>query len=162
MRNPFLIAALAALTLLAVFLAVQQSGQVRVIDGDTIDVEGVRVRIHGIDAPEAKQSCRRANGAWACGRDASSYMRELVQGEKVSCEALDKDRYGRTIGRCWANGADIGAAMVSAGYALAYRRYSKDYVPQEGAAKGSKAGIWAGEFVPPWDWRKGVRLSGSR
>ena len=93
------------MALLAVFQFTQQSGQVEVIDGDTIRVEGERIRIHGIDAPEAKQSCRRDNAAWACGKEASRFMRELVGREKVSCEALDKDRYDRTIGRCWVSEA---------------------------------------------------------
>lgn len=135
------------------------SGAPRVIDGDTIDVDGQRIRIHGIDAPESAQNCARDGVTWLCGQEAGARLRALVRGAQVKCEAIDKDRYGRIVGKCFANGADVGAEMVSEGLALAYRQYSTDYVQAEASAKAAQRGMWAGEFVEPWNWRRGDRLT---
>ena len=86
-------------------------------------------------------------------------MRTLVASSKiVKCEVMDTDRYGRVVGRCIAEGQDIGQALVSLGLALAYRKFSKDYIDVETSAKSSQLGMWSGQFVPPWDWRRGMRL----
>lgn len=132
---------------------------VRVIDGDTLDVSGQRIRIHGIDAPESHQTCQRGGIEWLCGQEASKRMRTLVGGSQVKCEAIDKDRYGRIIGKCFAGGIDVGEALVLDGLALAYRRYSKDYIGAEASAKAAGRGLWAGQFIEPWDWRRGKRLT---
>lgn len=130
-------------------------GTARVIDGDTLDVHGVRIRLHGIDAPERNQTCHLASGrAWACGSDATAKMRALAGGKHVSCEVRDRDRYGRFVSICRVNGTDIESAMVRAGLALAYRQYSRAYVGDEAYAKQHKTGMWAGTFEPPWDWRR--------
>lgn len=135
------------------------TGEPRVIDGDTIEVSGQKIRIHGVDAPESRQTCQKGGMEWLCGQEASKAMRAIVGRSKVACEAIDTDRYGRIVGRCVADGRDIGEALVSQGLALAYRRYSKDYVDAEAGAKASKLGMWSGQFVPPWDWRAGKRLN---
>ena len=96
---------------------------------------GLRARLHGIDAPEKRQSCVTDGREWACGEAATDAVKALVHGWEVSCESIDVDRYGRTVGRCEAGGKDIGDEMVKLGWALAYRRYSRDYVGQERAAK---------------------------
>ncbi len=87
-------------------------------------------------------------------------LADLIGRRPVQCEQRDTDRYGRVVAVCRVGDIDLGAWLVRRGYALAYRRYSKDYVDEEEAARKSKAGIWAGKFVPPWDWRRGKRLSG--
>ncbi len=76
----------------------------------------------------------------------------------VTCEDLDRDRYKRIIGRCAVGGEDLEKWMVANGWALAYRRYSLDYVAEEADARAVRRGIWAGEFIPPWEWRRGKRL----
>lgn len=121
----------------------------RVIDGDTIKLAGQTVRLHGIDAPETAQTC----GDWACGQAASLALSQMMTGAEVQCATLDRDRYGRAIGRCTANGMDLAEAMVSRGYAWAYRRFSLDYVAAERRAKAATRGIWATEAVPAWEFR---------
>lgn len=143
---------LPAIALLAVLafpaLAGDITGLASVIDGDTLDVAGVRVRLSGIDAPESKQVC----GDWPCGAAATSHMREIAAGV-VECAPEGSDRYGRVIAVCYAGGVDLGGEMVRRGLALAYRRYSDRYVPQENAAREEKAGMWGSTFVAPWVWR---------
>lgn len=130
------------------------SGPARVVDGDTLIVAGERVRLHGIDAPEAGQSCRLESRIWACGMAASIQLRGLIAGRTVTCDDRGRDAYGRMIATCWSGVVDIGGEMVRRGYAVAYRRYSLDYVAAEVQAKAGRRGIWAGEFEMPWNWRK--------
>jgi endonuclease YncB( thermonuclease family) len=135
------------------------SGPARVIDGDTIDVSGQRIRLHGIDTPEVEQSCQRGGVSWLCGAEATKTLKGLIRGSDVSCSERDQDRYGRIVAVCYANGRDLNAAMVLLGLALAYRKYSDDYIGQEVSAKAAGRGLWGGQFVPPWDWRRGKRLA---
>lgn len=130
------------------------SGNARVIDGDTIDVGVVRIRLHGIDAPEAGQPCQRADGdEWQCGTRATNRLRELIDGNPVECEALDRDMYGRVIGRCFHNDVDKNALLVEEGLAWAFVRYSDEYIDLEERARSAGIGIWQGEAEPPWDYR---------
>jgi endonuclease YncB( thermonuclease family) len=133
------------------------TGKARVIDGDTIEVGGERVRLHGIDAPEAKQTCTAGGREWACGRDATFALAYEVGNHWVTCRGDQRDRYGRLIAVCYVGPHDLGERMVRGGWALAYRRYSMDYVDDEGAARQARTGMWRGEFVPPWEWRRGKR-----
>lgn len=134
-------------------------GRASVIDGDTIEIHGIRIRLHGIDAPESGQMCSAAGKKYRCGQRAAFALADKTNNRTVSCEPRDRDRYGRTVAVCYAGDEDINAWMVSQGWALAYRQYSRDYVRQEKAASASKLGIWQGEFVPPWGWRRGERLA---
>lgn len=134
------------------------AGQATVIDGDTIEIHGERIRLNGIDAPESRQDCERADGtAYRCGKDAAFALANFIGRGTVTCERRGVDRYKRTIATCQVRGEDIGAWLVRAGQALAFRRYSTDYVPEEAVAVEAMAGMWQGRFVPPWDWRRGVR-----
>ncbi len=134
------------------------SGTARVIDGDTIDIGGSRIRLHGIDAPESGQACMIGTRRWNCGLQATAALRGLIGGRPVHCTVSGRDRYGRGIAVCTISGADVNAWMVANGWALAYRRYSRDYVRHEDKARAGRLGIWRGEFVKPWDWRRGARL----
>lgn len=138
-------------------------GETRVIDGDTLEVKGERVRLEGIDAPEKGQSCRNASGElYPCGQAVIYALHGRIGEGNVVC-AIDaaRDRYGRALGGCSLGGEDLNAWLVSEGHALAYRRYSLKYVEQEEAARADGRGIWAGDFVAPWDWRRGERLADS-
>jgi endonuclease YncB( thermonuclease family) len=137
-------------------------GPATVTDGDTIKINGTKIRIHGIDGPERKQTCKLPDKIVSCGLIATEAMKELVRGKEVICQQTDTDRYGRTIAICHANGVDIGQRLVQTGWALAYRRYSKRYVADEDAARIAGHGMWQGAFVKPWDWRRGVRLSSAK
>lgn len=130
-------------------------GRASVIDGDTIEIRGERIRLYGIDAPESDQLCQRQGKPYRCGQAAALALADQIDDAPVMCERLDTDRYKRMIGRCRLGGIDLGAWMVHEGHALAYRRYSLDYVPQEDWARGNRLGIWAGEFQEPWEYRRG-------
>ena len=129
-------------------------GVARVIDGDTLDVGGVRVRLHGVDAFERDQTCDRSGGPWACGTAATSALKARADGRRLVCEVRDTDRYGRKVSRCERAGADVARSLVDQGLALAYRRYSADYVAAEEAARARRAGAWAGSFDRPEQWRR--------
>jgi endonuclease YncB( thermonuclease family) len=135
------------------------SGTAHVVDGDTIDVAGHRVRIHGIDAPEGKQVCHDAKGdRWEAGKDATEALRSIIGQQTVTCTEEDRpDRYKRMIASCRAGKIDIGAEMVRLGWARAFVRYSDRYTGQEDAARRAKRGMWAGMCEAPWDWRLGHR-----
>jgi endonuclease YncB( thermonuclease family) len=134
------------------------TGKPRVIDGDTIEIAGERIRLHGIDAPESKQTCTNTDGkVWRCGQDATFALANLIGDHWITCKGSTRDRYGRLIAICYAGDHDLNAKMVGEGWALAYRRYSMDYVEAETAAKEAEVGMWRGEFVPPWEWRKARR-----
>ncbi|SIS58947.1 thermonuclease family protein [Paracoccus saliphilus] len=146
----------AAVALLAASCAAAQTitGHAKITDGDTFTMGPVVIRLHGIDAPEAGQRCSsHAGGTWDCGTDATNALAELVADRELSCQALDRDGYGRIIARCFANGQDIGAALVDAGLAWAFRRYSDDYVAKEAGAKTAGIGIWEADNQTPWDYR---------
>jgi endonuclease YncB( thermonuclease family) len=130
------------------------TGRAAVVDGDTLRIDGRRVRFDSIDAPESDQTCTDASGrAYACGEAATAALRALIDGRRVTCIGPGDDQYGRLIARCDAGDGDLGEAMVRAGHALAYRRFSGDYIPAEDAARAARAGMWAGPFTPPWDHR---------
>ncbi len=137
------------------------TGSARVIDGDTLEIRGSRIRLHGIDAPERAQRCRSGGRFWSCGREATRALVRRIGSHPVACEARDRDRYGRVIAVCRVGGKDVNAWMVAEGWALAYRKYSRRYVAQERAARAAKRGVWRGEVVAPWDWRRGKRLAGT-
>lgn len=151
------LAALVALTLLAVPASSGQavvSGMIRVIDGDTFDVGQTRVRLHGIDAPEAAQTCTGDDGLeWACGAWVSDQVRAGFQGEQARCEAVDVDRYGRVVARCFVGKTDVGRHLVQNGWAFAYRRFSTAYVGDETTSIRQKAGLHASRVQSPDDFR---------
>jgi endonuclease YncB( thermonuclease family) len=131
-------------------------GRALVSDGDTIEVAGVRIRLEGIDAPEAAQTCETAAGApWPCGRVATRTLERLIGERRVTCEALGLDKYGRTLGLCRVDGRDINAEMVRQGMAWAFVRYSQRYVREEAEARAQRRGIWTGTATPAWDYRAG-------
>lgn len=129
-------------------------GEARVIDGDTIVIHGQHIRLNGIDAPETAQRCGTLGHEWACGQDASVALSNWLANRTVSCSPKGKDRYQRTIAQCFNGSDDIQAWLVENGWALAYRKYSDEYVSAEQLAKSKKIGLWQGEFQAPWDWRK--------
>ncbi len=128
---------------------------IRVIDGDSLIVDGREVRLHGIDAVELHQTCREADGRqWPCGRLARAHLRKLVRDRSLTCRTIDEDRYGRIVARCVTDGGmDIAERMVRDGWAVAYLRHSPAYVMAEQDARDARRGIWAGRFTLPEEWR---------
>ena len=127
----------------------------RVIDGDSLRSGKLRIRLFGIDAPEKTQQCTNGDGGkWACGETAQKMLEALVANAPyLQCDLIDTDRYGRAVMRCFAGKTDLGAALVKAGLALAYRQYSSIYSADEDSAKTAKLGMWAGVFTAPWTLR---------
>lgn len=127
------------------------------IDGDSLRAaNGDEYRIFGIDAPELKQSCKEANGrSWACGRAAKVKLTKLIKGGGVACDVRDKDRFGRFVAVCSAEGVpDLGEALVRDGYAIDLgRKFGNPYASEQAEAKADKRGIWRGTFERPADWR---------
>jgi len=134
------------------------SGRASVIDGDTLDIHGARIRLYAVDAIESRQRCVRPDGSdWRCGAVAAQALQQKIGSAPVECQVRNKDRYDRFVAKCFQRGEDLNAWLVASGWAVAYRQYGKDYVSQESAAKAAKRGIWASQFVMPWDWRRGKR-----
>ncbi|MGE0761041.1 MAG: thermonuclease family protein [Pirellulaceae bacterium] len=129
-------------------------GVVSVIDGDTLEMHGTRIRLFGIDAPESRQECLRLDKTkWRCGQEAALALSNRVGRGVVQCESKSRDRYGRTIATCFDNGGDLNRWMVLNGWAVAYRKYSTKYALDEDKARKEARGIWAGQFEMPWDYR---------
>ena len=148
----------ACLFFLASAAAAQVQGTARIVDGDTLEVAGIAIRLNGIDAPEAAQDCRSAQGfPFSCGDHATEALRGFVGARRVSCQPMDTDRYGRTVARCVAGGVDLGQWMVRQGYAIAYRRYSIAYVADEAAAQRAGAGFWSAQMQRPSEYREAQR-----
>lgn len=152
---------LTPLLLLATPAAGQESvsGVGRAADGDTLTLGADRIRLFGIDAPELNQTCERSGQKWACGEEAKTRLAGLIDNREITCSTTGADDFGRLLARCNANGVDLNKVMVTWGYAVAFRRYSLDYVPAEEAAKAARRGVWAGSFQMPSDFRQAQRGS---
>lgn len=150
---------LAALILLFAGLAIvrlddanQQvlAGRPRVVDGDTLIMDGHRIRLAGIDAPELRQVCQLQDQDWPCGAAAKDRLKALIGSAKASCSADGSDRYNRLLAVCSVGDMDLNAAMVASGYAVSFG----DYQAEEGAAREKRYGLWAGTFDQPRTWRQ--------
>lgn len=127
----------------------QVSGPARVVDGDSLVIGGRRLRLKGIDAPELKQRCRRDAFEYGCGTESASHLRGLIGRNRVDCKTEGIDRYGRDLVRCRAGGINLNETMVRTGHAIAFG----DYRRAESLARSEAAGLWAGEFETPKQWR---------
>ena len=139
------------------------SGFAKVVDGDTIKINSKKIRLYGIDAPEKKQKCKKTyltisfmsfTKDYMCGEVSTEKLIKKINKQKLNCNILDVDRYKRLIGECFKRNINLNSWMVSNGYAVAYRKYSKKYVSDEINAKNNKLGIWQGKFEMPWDYRR--------
>ena len=129
-------------------------GLARIVDGDTLVVSETRIRLEGIDAPEAGQTCgRRLAGWWACGTEATAALASLIEGKPVRCLQRGRDKYGRALATCFLGAQDVNAWMVQHGHAWAFVRYSTTYVREEAEARAALRGVWQGASVPAWEYR---------
>lgn len=152
-----LLFALFALSAASPVLAQTIAGRAEVTDGDSLTVAGVSIRLHGIDAPEGRQTCRRDSTDWACGQEAAARLSAFIGDRPVRCEPRDTDQYGRTVATCFAGSLDLAGAMAEAGWALALPQFSDAYVGDEARARASRWGIWSSEFMAPAEWRAAQR-----
>lgn len=131
------------------------TGSARIVDGDTIWIGKTKIRLHGIDAPEARQECTDASGAlYACGDASTEALKALIGSQPVVCKGATYDKYQRLLATCHGGNINLNAEMVRMGWALAYRQYSTEFVNEETEAQTAKSGMWAGGFEAPWEWRK--------
>ncbi len=139
------------------------SGKPTIIDGDTIKINTKKIRLHGIDAPEIKQLCQRIflsisfisfKKNYKCGERSKENLESYIRNNIIKCKIEGLDRYKRFLGTCYKNTININSRMVRNGHAVAYKKYSKRYIPQQLEAKKNNLGVWQGEFQMPWDWRK--------
>ena len=126
----------------------------KIIDGDTIILNGEKIRFSGIDAPELKQTCLNDDQGVGCGMTAKKLLAEKIGNSTVECIGEGKDAYKRTLAECFVNGESLSAFLVRSGYAFAYRKYSDKFIKDEEFAEENKLGMWAMTFQYPWDFRK--------
>jgi endonuclease YncB( thermonuclease family) len=132
------------------------TGSARVIDGDTVEIGGERIRFNGIDSPEMAQTCEDAGGrSYRCGATAKQALnRFLDASQPIRCDFTSRDRYGRFVGNCFrADNASVSAYLVRNGFAMNWARYGGTYANDQNAAKAERLGIWSGTAQPPWEWR---------
>tara|TARA_B100001029_G_C15012225_1_gene424964 strand:+ start:290 stop:994 length:705 start_codon:yes stop_codon:yes gene_type:complete len=128
--------------------------ETRIIDGDTIHINKVKYRLHGIDAPEIGQLCKMKEKNYKCGVKSKEFLVSLIGNQSVKCNQKDIDRYKRIVAECFVGQTNLNKELVRNGWALAYRDYSKDYVADEEFAQENNLGIWKGIFIYPKKWRK--------
>ena len=131
-----------------------KSQDIKITDGDTIKINGEKIRFSGIDTPELKQNCIKEGESDPCGITAKQILIDKIGNNKVICISEGKDQYKRTLAECYVNDESLSSYLVRRGYAFAYRRYSKKFIIDENYAKFNKLGMWSMEFDYPWDWRK--------
>ena len=159
MLRQFILFARAALFALLLALpsaahAAELNGPAKIRDGDHVTIGAARVRLGGIDAPGLDQLCLNAAGErWTCGVAARDALVKKAGNQDWTCKVLRQDKSGQSVARCTVGGEDIQKWMVANGWALAYLKFSRDFGADQAAAKSAKAGLWAGAFIAPWDWR---------
>ena len=126
----------------------------KIIDGDTIILNGEKIRFSGIDTPDLKQTCLQEGQKVSCGMTAKKLLAEKIGNATVKCINAGKDTYKRTLAECFVNGESLSKFLVRSGYAFAYRKYSTKFIKDEEFAKTNKLGMWAMTFQYPWDFRK--------
>ena len=154
------------LVLLSNSIAEEISVIPKVVDGDTVNIDNYKFRLEGIDAPEMRQQCKKESlkisstigftfyKDYSCGKVSKEKLINKISGSEIKCIFTTKDRYKRYIATCFKEKTNLNQWMVRNGYAVAYRRYSKKYVPDEDFAKENKLGLWRGKFMSPEKWRK--------
>ena len=154
------------LVMLSNSIAEEISGIPKVVDGDTIHINNYKFRLEGIDAPEMRQQCKKESFKisffigftfykdYSCGRVSKEKLITKIDTTEIKCISSSKDRYKRYIATCYKGKTNLNQWMVRNGFAIAYRRYSKKYVPDEVYAKENKLGLWQGKFMEPEKWRK--------
>jgi endonuclease YncB( thermonuclease family) len=152
-RKVILVISISALVFFFTYTDIK-SQDIKITDGDTIRINGDKIRFSGIDTPELKQTCVKNDVKILCGLNAKKILVDKIGNNKVNCVKEGKDRYKRILAECFVNNESLSSYLVRSGYAFAYRKYSKKFIPDEEFAKSNKLGLWSMEFDYPWDWRK--------
>ena len=152
-RKVILVISVSALVFFFTYTDIK-SQDIKITDGDTIKINGEKIRFSGIDTPELKQNCIKEGESDPCGITAKQILIDKIGNNKVICISEGKDQYKRTLAECFVNDESLSSYLVRSGYAFAYRRYSKKFIPDENYARINKIGIWAMKFEYPWDYRR--------
>jgi len=152
-RKVILVISISALVFFFTYTDIK-SQDIKITDGDTIKIDGDKIRFSGIDTPELKQTCDKDGVKILCGLNAKKILVNKIGNNKVTCVREGKDRYKRVLAECFVNNESLSSYLVRSGYAFAYRKYSKKFISDEEFAKSNKLGMWSMEFDYPWDWRK--------
>ena len=131
-----------------------KSSELKIVDGDTIHLNGEKIRFSGIDTPEIKQKCTKNNEVIMCGIQAKELLINKIKNNKINCVREGKDQYKRTLAECFVNDLSLSSYLVKSGYAFAYRKYSNKFIKDEDFARSNQLGMWSMNFEYPWDWRK--------
>ena len=131
-----------------------KSYEIKIIDGDTIHLNGKKIRFSGIDTPELKQTCKINDKIIYCGIKAKKLLIDKIADQKVNCIEEGKDQYKRTLAECFVNDLSLSRYLVKKGYAFAYRKYSKKFIKDEDYARVNNLGMWSMNFEFPWDYRR--------
>ena len=140
--------------LVLMFCNTSFADSLRIVDGDTIVLNGEKIRFSGIDTPELKQTCVQGDQKVSCGISAKMLLAEKISNATPECISEGKDAYKRTLAECFVNGESLSKFLVRSGYAFAYRKYSTKFIKDEEFAKQNELGMWSMEFEYPWDFRK--------
>ena len=139
------------------------TGRAAVLEGDTIEINGQVIRLHGIDAPQHRQTCRDRRGAvYRCGLKSKTALDLFLWSNEISCHILSSDKYGRKLANCSLGQVDVADWLVRQGHALAFKKYSYVYINAENEARKAKRGLWSGKFRMPWEWRDQRRYGGDK
>ena len=152
-RKAILVISLFALAFIFTYNDVE-SQDVKITDGDTIKINGEKIRFSGIDAPELKQTCIKQRVNVPCGITAKQILLDKIANKKIVCIREGKDQYKRTLAECFVNDESLSSHLVKRGYAFAFRKYSKKFVRDENYARKNKLGMWSMNFEMPWQYRK--------
>ena len=152
-KNSIFLTSILSLVFLLTFNQVK-SQEIKVVDGDTIYLNGEKIRFTGIDTPELKQTCIKDGTKNTCGITAKQKLINKIGNNIIECISEGKDQYKRTLAECFVDRESLSTYLVRSGYAFAYRKYSKKFVADEEYAKANRAGMWAMIFEYPWDYRK--------
>jgi endonuclease YncB( thermonuclease family) len=152
-RKVILVISVSVLVFLFSYIDVK-SQDIKITDGDTIRIDGEKIRFSGIDTPELRQTCLKQGIKELCGITAKQILIDKIADNKIFCIREGKDQYKRTLAECFVNNESLSSYLVKSGYAFAYRRYSKKFITDEDFARTNKIGMWSMEFDYPWDWRK--------
>ena len=150
-----------AIFLISIFLLVFlltindiKSQELKIVDGDTIHLNGEKIRFAGIDTPEIKQTCFKDDVKNLCGVKAKQILINKIGNNTVECISEGRDQYKRILAECFVNNESLSSYLVRSGYAFAYRKYSKKFIKDEDYAKANQIGIWSMKFEYPWEYRK--------
>lgn len=139
------------------------TGRAAVLEGDTIEINGQVIRLHGIDAPQHRQTCRDRRGAvYRCGLKSKTALDLFLWSNEITCHILSSDKYGRKLANCSLGQVDVADWLVRQGHALAFKKYSYVYINAENEARKAKRGLWSGKFRMPWEWRDQRRYGGDK